>query len=168
MPKSSSSAGPSHPPIYTRLGIPTRRPPPRSPPSSSLTRRVILYDCQTPGHIIHTYIFETHLNGAPIPIDPSGDAERLAAVRVPRCPLPARQRVMRQVSGLRGPAELFGAPARSPPPADMDEGEEVSRPNAFISPKSLLTKDGVVYKQDREGAGAVGRDECPPRRPPRL
>ncbi|GMK58638.1 hypothetical protein CspeluHIS016_0600800 [Cutaneotrichosporon spelunceum] len=127
MPKASRSThpGPSSPniPIYTRLGIPTRRVPPRTRHVPGLTKRVVLYDCQTPGHTVHAYVFETHLNGVPIPIDPAEDGALLARVRTPKCPLPGRQGVVRQVSRLKGDPALFGAPEQ---PEDEDDDDEAN------------------------------------------
>lgn len=81
---------------------------------------------------MHVYVFETHLNNVPIPIDPAEDAGLLARVRTPRCPLPARQGAVLQVARLKGEPSFFGAPEDEPEPEDMDEDDEVSPPRTSL------------------------------------
>jgi hypothetical protein len=78
-----------------------------------------------------------HLNNLSIPIDPADDGALLARVRTPKCPLPARQGVVRQVSRMKGPPAFFGAPEEEPEPEDMGPEEEVRPSPALLTPARL-------------------------------
>lgn len=158
-----TSASPLSPPlpIYTRLGIPTRRRPPASRHTPSLTKRVILYDCQTPGHGVHIYVFETHLNGSPIPIDPTEDGALVARVRTPKCPLPARQSVVRQVQRLNGPPALFGGPAEEEEGEMDEEDDEVSQADPCEGEDRLTTDRWSTSQR----ASAPPKPHSPPSNP---
>lgn len=97
---------------------------------------MILYDCQTPRHTVHAYVFETHVNGVPTPIDPAGDGALLERIRTPRCPLLARRGVEQVVTRLRGPNAMFGIP-QDPECEDVSFVISSSTPLPWSLPSAL-------------------------------